>query len=229
MVDSYELGFKAKFLDNALTANLAIFLEKFTDFQVLEFTGTRFQTFNVPKAQSKGFELETVIRPDKHFTVNAALTYAKAEYPKNCRGNTTEINVANLCGASLTNAPQFTAITGATYANTIGDSAKFFLTAQVKLESDSRTSTQPTELPATVALVGTTPKLAFDIQDSNVKINLRAGIATISDSVGIEFWVQNLTDEPTRGVTFNTTLRSGSRSTFILEPRTFGVTVRGKF
>ena len=229
LVDSYELGFKAKFLDNALTANLAIFLEKFTDFQVLEFTGTRFQTFNVPKAQSKGFELETVIRPDKHFTVNAALTYAKAEYPKNCRGNTTEINVANLCGASLTNAPQFTAITGATYANTIGDSAKFFLTAQVKLESDSRTSTQPTELPATVALVGTTPKLAFDIQDSNVKINLRAGIATISDSVGIEFWVQNLTDEPTRGVTFNTTLRSGSRSTFILEPRTFGVTVRGKF
>ena len=229
LVDAYEVGLKAKLLDNAVTANLALFYEKFTDFQVLEFTGTRFQTFNVPKAQSKGFELETVIRPDDHFTVNAALTYAKATYPKNCAGTSTEINVVNLCGASLTNAPQITAITGATYANTIGDNLKYFLTAQVKLESDSRTSTQPTELPATPALVGTTPKLAFDIQDSNVKINLRAGIGSINDSVGIELWVQNLTDEPTRGVTFNTTLRSGSRSTFILEPRTFGVTVRGKF
>jgi iron complex outermembrane recepter protein len=229
LVDAYEVGVKARLLDNAVTANLALFLEKFTDFQVLEFTGTRFQTFNVPKAQSKGFELETVIRPDDHFTVNAALTYAKASYPRQCAGTSREINVLNLCGESLTNAPEITAITGATYTNTIGDNFKYFLNGQIKLESDSRTSTQATELPATAALVGTTAKLPFDIQDSNVKINLRAGLSTASDSVGIEFWVQNLTDEPTRGVTFNTTLRSGSRSTFILEPRTFGVTVRGKF
>ncbi len=229
LVDSYEAGIKARLLDNAVTANLAIFKEDFTDFQVLEFTGTRFQTFNVPKATSKGFELETTIRPDDHFTLNGALTYVDAVYPKNCAGTSTEINVVNLCGEDLTNAAQITAIAGATYSHDIGSNMKYFLNGQIKLESDSRTSTQATELPATPALVGTTAKLPFDIQDGNVKINLRAGISTVSDSVGIEFWVQNLTDEPTRGVTFNTTLRSGSRSTFILEPRTFGVTVRGKF
>jgi iron complex outermembrane recepter protein len=229
LVDSYEAGIKARFLDNAVTANLAVFKEDFTDFQVLEFTGTRFQTFNVPKASSTGFELETTIRPDDNFTVNTALTYADAKYPKNCRGTSTEINVVNLCGASLTNAPKITMIAGATYTNEIGGNFKYFLNGQVKLEGDSRTSTQPTELPATVALVGTTPKLPFDIQDGNVKINLRAGLSTLSDSVGIEFYVQNLLDEPTRGVTFNTTLRSGSRSTFILEPRSVGVTLRGKF
>jgi iron complex outermembrane recepter protein len=228
-VDAYEAGIKAKAFDNKLTANLAVFLEDFKNFQVLEFTGSRFETFNVPKARSKGFELETVIRPDDHFSLNAALTYIKAEYPNNCAGNSTSINVVNLCGNALTNAPEFTAIAGATYGNEIGDSLKYFLNAQIKLESDSRTSTQATVLPATAALVGTTPKLPFDFQDSNVKINLRAGIGSINDSVGLEFWVQNLTDEPTRGVTFNTTLRSDSRSTFILEPRTFGVTARGKF
>ncbi|MFC4291620.1 TonB-dependent receptor [Sphingorhabdus arenilitoris] len=229
LVDAYELGLKAKLLDNAVTANLAFFLEDFTDFQVLEFTGTRFQTFNVPKARSKGFELETVIRPDDNLTVNAALTYVDAEYPNDCAGTSTEINVANLCGAPLTNAPQITGIVGATYSNEIGNSLKFFLNGQVKMESDSRTSTQPTVLPTTLAGVGTTPPLPFDIQDGNVKINLRAGIGGVDDQYAIEFWAQNLTNVGTRGVTFNTTLRTGSRSTFILEPRTFGVTVRGKF
>ena len=230
LVDAYEAGIKARFLDNAVTANLAVFKEDFTDFQVLEFTGTRFQTFNVPKASSTGFEIETTVRPDDHFTMNAALTYVDAKYPNDCDGGTsTEINVINLCGESLTNAPQITAIAGATYTNNIGANAKFFLNGQIKLESDSRTSTQATELPATAALVGTTAPLGFDIQDGNMKINLRAGISELNDRIGIEIWAQNLTNEPTRGVTFNTTLRSGSRSTFILEPRTYGVTVRGKF
>ncbi|NJM49933.1 MAG: TonB-dependent receptor [Sphingomonadales bacterium] len=229
LVDAYELGLKAKLIDNAVTANLAFFYEDFTDFQVLEFTGTRFQTFNVPKARSKGFELETFIRPDDHLTVNAALTYVDAEYPNNCDGTSTEINVANLCGAPLTNAPQITGIFGTTYTNEIGNNLKYFLNGQLKMESDSRTSTQPTVLPTTLAGVGTTPPLPFDIQDGNVKINLRAGIGGVDDQYAIEFWAQNLTNVGTRGVTFNTTLRTGSRSTFILEPRTFGVTVRGKF
>jgi iron complex outermembrane recepter protein len=229
LVDSYEAGIKARFLDNAVTANLAIFKEDFTDFQVLEFTGTRFQTFNVPKATSKGFELETLIRPSDDFTFNAALTYVDAAYPDDCASASTEINVLNLCGEKLTNAAQITAIAGATYTNEIGGSLKFFLNSQVKLESDSRTSTQASVLPTTPAGVGTTPLLPFDVQDSNVKVNLRAGLSTIGDSIGVELWANNVFDTPTRGVTFNTTLRSGSRSTFILEPRTIGVTLRGKF
>jgi iron complex outermembrane recepter protein len=230
LVDSYEAGIKARFLDNAVTANLAVFKEDFTDFQVLEFTGTRFQTFNVPKATSKGFELEMLVRPNENFTFNGALTYVDADYPKDCDGGTsTEINVLNLCGEKLTNAAQITAIAGATYTNEIGSSMKFFLNSQVKLESDSRTSTQATVLPTSPAGVGTTPLLPFDIQDSNIKVNVRAGLSTISDSIGVELWANNVFDTPTRGVTFNTTLRSGSRSAFILEPRTIGITLRGKF
>jgi iron complex outermembrane recepter protein len=230
LVDAYEAGVKARFLDNAVTANLAIFKEDFTDFQVLEFTGTRFQTFNVPKATSKGFELETLIRPNDNFTFNGALTYVDAAYPNDCDGGTsTEINVLNLCGEKLTNSAQITAIAGATFNSEIGSSLKFFLNGQMKLESDSRTSTQATVLPTTAAGVGTTALLPFDIQDSNIKVNFRAGLSTISDSIGIELWANNVFDTPTRGVTFNTTLRSGSRSAFVLEPRTIGVTLRGKF
>jgi len=41
--------------------------------------------------------------------------------------------------------------------------------------------------------------------------------------------VTNLTNENTRGVTFNTVLRTGSRSAFVQEPRMYGLTLRGKF
>ena len=100
---------------------------------------------------------------------------------------------------------------------------------QVRIEDDRRTSTQPSTPPTTPAQLGNTPLLPFDIQDSNTKINLRAGIAQIDGGWGIEAWVTNLTDEVTRGVTFSTTLRSGSRSAFPQEPRMYGVTLRGEF
>ena len=41
-VDAYEIGLKARALDDAVTANIAIFYEEFTNFQVLEFTGAQF-------------------------------------------------------------------------------------------------------------------------------------------------------------------------------------------
>ncbi|MEH6827810.1 TonB-dependent receptor [Parasphingorhabdus sp.] len=224
-VNSYEIGVKAKFLDNAVTLNLAAFREEFKNFQVLEFTGAQFQTFNVPKAETQGLEIETTIRPSDHFTVNAALTYTDANYPNDCAGTQTAANVVALCGNSLTNAPDFVGIAGATYSNDIGNNLKYFLNAQMRFESDRRTSTQAID-PANLAANNPVP---FDTQDGNIKLNLRAGIGSQEDTWGIEAFVTNLTNEVTRGVTFNTVLRSGSRSAFVQEPRSYGLTLRGKF
>lgn len=224
-VDAYEIGLKAKFLDNAVTLNLAAFREEFSNFQVLEFTGAQFQTFNVPKAETQGVEIETTIRPDDHFTVNAALTFTDANYPEDCAGTQTNPNVTALCGNSLTNAPDIVGIAGATYTNDIGSNLKYFLNAQMRFESDRRTSTQAVD-PANLAAMIPVP---FDEQDGNIKINLRAGLGSQDDTWGIEAFVTNLTNEVTRGVTFNTVLRFGSRSAFVQEPRSYGLTLRGKF
>jgi outer membrane receptor protein involved in Fe transport len=237
-VDAYEVGLKAKFLDNAVTLNVAGFHEEFTDFQVLEFTGAQFTTFNVPSAKSTGVEIETVIRPDDNFTINGGLTYTDARYPNDCAGTQTSANVLSLCGNSLTNAPKWVGIMGATYDRDLGDSLKFFVNGQIRMESDRRTSTQAIIVPNAAAItaagsvqaaVDVAPLNPFDVQNGTVKINMRAGLGDIDDAWGIEAWVTNLTNEVTRGVTFNTVLRSGSRSTFIQEPRMFGVTLRGKF
>ncbi len=237
-VDAYEVGFKGKFLDNAVTVNIAGFHEEFSNFQVLEFTGAQFTTFNVPKAESTGLELEMVARPSDNLTINGGLTYTDARYPADCAGTQTSPNVVSLCGNSLTNAPKWVSIMGATYDRDIGTNLKFFVNGQVRMESDRRTSTQAIVVPnaaqiaaagSVEAAVAAAPLNPFDIQDGNIKINMRAGIGDIDDAWGIEAWVTNLTNEVTRGVTFNTVLRSGSRSAFAQEPRMYGLTLRGKF
>ena len=237
-VDAYEVGLKAKLLDNAVTLNVAGFHEEFSNFQVLEFTGAQFTTFNVPVVKSSGVEIETVIRPSDNLTFSGGLTYTDARYPENCAADLTSANVLSLCGNSLTNAPEWVGIMGATYERDLGTSLKFFANAQARMESDRRTSTQAIEVPNAAAIaregsvqaaVDAAPLSAFDIQDGNVKVNMRVGIGDIDDAWGIEAWVTNLTNEITRGVTFGTTLRSGSRSAFVQDPRMYGLTLRGKF
>ena len=237
-VDAYEVGVKAQFLDNAVTFNFAAFLEEFSDFQVLEFTGAQFTTFNVNQAISSGFEIESVIRPTSDLSFNLGLTYTDARYPDDCDGGVPNANVTSLCGNTLTNAPQIVAIAGVNYDKDIGNYLRGFFSGQVRTESDRRTSTQARFVPSAAqitaagsiqAAVDAAGLVPFDVQDSNTKVNLRAGIGAQDESWTIEVWGVNVTDEVTRGVTFNTVLRGTSRSAFPQEPATYGVTLRTKF
>ncbi len=241
-VDAYEIGLKSRLIDDAVTFNLALFYEEFKNFQVLEFTGTAFETFNVPKAISQGIEIETLIRPTDELSFNVAATILEAEYPDDCAGDQTAPQVVSLCGFDLTNAPQFVAIFGANYDKPIGNGMEFFASGQVRIEGDQRTSTQGIVPPAAPpgatqaqvqALVDAAPLIIADVQDGNEFINLRAGLRFADGAYSIEGFVNNLTDNVVRGVTFNTTLRgsgaANSRSAFSLQPRTYGVVVRAKF
>ncbi|WP_432201864.1 TonB-dependent receptor [Erythrobacter sp. W53] len=238
-VDAYEVGVKAQFLDDAVTLNVAGFIEEFSNFQVLEFTGAQFTTFNVNRAISSGVEIESVIRPTADLTFNAGLTVTDARYPDDCDGGVPNANVTTLCGNTLTNAPSIVAIAGVNYDKDIGSNLRGFFSGQVRTESDRRTSTQARSVPsaATIASFGgdiqaavdAAPLVPFDVQDSNTKVNLRVGIGAQDESWTLELWGVNVTDQITRGVTFNTVLRGGSRSAFAQEPATYGVTVRSKF
>jgi outer membrane receptor protein involved in Fe transport len=224
-VDAYEVGVKAKFLDDAVTLNVAAFHEEFSNFQVLEFTGAQFTTFNVASAKSTGLEIESVIRPTDSLSFNLGVTYTDARYPSDCDEGIMSDNVTALCGNSLTNAPDYVAIMGMNYDRDFGNYLRGFFTGQIRTESDRRTSTQAVD-PSNLAARTLVP---FDVQDGNTKINLRAGIGAQDESWTLEVWGVNVTDQVTRGVTFNTVLRSGSRSAFPQEPATYGVTVRTKF
>ena len=242
-VDAYEIGLKSRLLDGAVTFNVAGFHEEFSNFQVLEFTGTAFQTFNVPKAVSTGVEIETLIRPDDYLTITGGLTVLDARYPDDCAGDQTAVTVLSLCGYDLTNAPGIVGVVGANYERDINNDWDFFVAGQIRVESDQRTSTQAIVPPGAAqiaaaggnvqAAIDAAPLIIGDIQDGSIFINARAGFGRADDAFQIEFFVNNLTDRVVRGVTFNTTLRgsgaANSRSAFSLQPRTYGVTVRTAF
>ncbi|MFU7529257.1 TonB-dependent receptor [Qipengyuania sp. ASV99] len=242
-VDAYEIGLKSRLLDDALTVNIAAFHEEFSNFQVLEFTGTAFQTFNVPTAKSTGLEIEGLIRPNDELTFNFGGTFLDARYPEDCAGNQAAVvTVASLCGNPLTNAPDIVAVFGGLWEKPINDSTEFFLAGQIRLEDDQRTSTQAIVPPSAAqiaaagslqAAIDAAPLIIGDVQDGKEFINLRAGLRFADGAFSLEGFVNNLTDNVTRGVTFNTTLRgsgaANSRSAFSLQPRTYGVVLRAKF
>ncbi|MGY6550273.1 MAG: TonB-dependent receptor [Erythrobacter sp.] len=244
IVDSYEIGVKTRFLNDAVTLNVAAFHMDMTNFQVLEFTGTAFETFNVPIARSTGVEIESLIRPNRELSINLGLTALNARYPDNCAGDlVNSITVNSLCGFTLTNAPQIIAIMGANWEKPISQTTDFFLNGQVRMESDQRTSTQgivpPTQQQVAAlggnlqAAIDAQPLIIADVQDGKTFVNLRGGFRFMNGMYAIEGWVTNLTNEVVRGVTFNTTLRgsgaANSRSAFVLPPRQYGVTLRAKF
>ena len=237
-VDAYEVGLKTRLLDNRVTLNAAAFLQDFTDFQVLEFTGAQFQTFNVPKAQTMGIEIEASGRVTDNLSLNGAVTLLEAAYPDDCATSADAVRVQNLCGFDLTNAPKTVGIFGAKYEGDFSADLNYFVSGQARYTGDRRTSTQGRLVPNAAAItaagsvdaaIAASALNPLDIQEAGIKVNLRAGIGNEGDGWGLEAWATNLTNEVTRGVTFNTVLRSGSRSAFAQEPRMYGVTARKNF
>ncbi len=220
-IDAYEIGLKSDFWDGRARLNIAAFYQEMEDFQVLEFTGIRFQTFNVPKAESTGVEIEGQFLVTDNLTLMPALTWTDAKYPSDCdNGNTSNANASNLCGAALTNAPEWVAILGANYEQRINESGVMgFISASARYEDDRRTSTQPTAVGSNVPLFG-------DIQEANTKVDLRLGATAPDGRWTVELWGKNITDEHTKTVTFNIPLNVGARGAFFQDPATYGVTLR---
>ena len=182
-------GIKSDWLDGTLRANLTAFWMDLEDFQVLEFTGVQFVTFNVDKAESRGAELELTWAPIDGLTIGEGITYAKAEYPDDCAGSSTNPNVTSLCGFPLTNSSEWVSVTTLNYDTTIPNTdLRAFVAASARYESERRTGTQP---------INTTTRLLAvdDIQDGNIKANLRVGVGAEDESWTVELWGNNIFDE----------------------------------
>ncbi len=221
-VDSFELGFKSTLADGRVRFNVTGFWSTYDNFQVLEFTGARFQTFNVDDVSSKGFEAELNARLSDNFDLNGGFTYADSAYGDDCDRGGTIAPATLLCGFSLTNAPEVSFVLGGTYQGEIGDSGWGLLgNVNMSTSSDRRTSTNPQAGPGVLN--------PFDTQAGVTKINARIGLSMPDDRASLEFWALNLTDEITRGITFNTPLQGASRSAFTQSPRQYGVTLRTNF
>ena len=185
--------------------------------------------------RAQGVELESSLAPTRNFRVTAGFTYARTKYRNDLVGNVSgaplDPALRVLPGSELSNAPQYTVTGSAAWTPSIGSTGYSLLFyADSRLVSDYNTGSDlfPQKGQASFALV-----------------NARVGLRGPNDSFAIEAWAQNLLDKQYAQVAFNSPFQAGTTSApftdpqypggrqlfsqFLAEPRTFGVTLRGKF
>ncbi|EMD82774.1 TonB-dependent receptor [Pacificimonas flava] len=246
-VDAYEIG--AKYAARGMSFSVAAFRQEFSNFQLNTFNRTVFLVQNIngcdeldggddadtdasaatgacagdtePGVISQGVELEASINPADYLNLTAALTYADTTYEDNLVGNDSGIALDPalrlLPGDNLSNAPETVVTSSVSWAPPIGNSGLsglFYLNARVT--SDYNTGSDL--LPAKE-------------QDGFVLVNGRIGIRGPEEAWAVELWGQNLFNEDYTQVGFNTPFIAPNQtySAFLAEPRTYGVTVRGRF
>lgn len=245
-VDSFEVGFKYDIPTFSLS--VAAFHQEFSDFQLNTFNGSVFLVQNINGCAtdlnggdrdasratgacaadqttngvtSQGVEIETTLRPVRDVTASFGVTYADTTYENFLVGSSTgeplDPALRLLPGDNLSNAPELVGTASFTYTPAIGDSGMrglFYINAR------------------TVSDYNTGSDLLYGKeQDGYIVVNGRVGITNIGGAFSIEGWVQNLFDQQYTQVAFNTPFVAPQQtySAFLAEPRTYGVTVRGKF
>lgn len=203
-VDTFEAGLKADLLDRRLRVNLAAFLNKYRDMQVVQNitypSGANSASIaNAGRAETKGFELELTAAPAQGLTLTGSLAYLDARYEEyDTRvldpgtGNLVPVSYA---GNRLMNSPEWSASLGFNWTQPVG-SGTLTATGQYSYTSSKYTSytNLPVELVGAVNLVnaslswgptdgnwelGAYARNLFDEQYFNQKLSL-AGIGTLA-------------------------------------------------
>ncbi len=260
---AYEVG--AKYNGRGFDLNLAAFYQEYTDYQLNTYNGVNFEVTNIqackddlggadrdasavmgrcapdrlrPGVISKGFEIETFLRPYRDISVNMALTYVDTEYRQNLvgtGGRPLSPVLFQLPGGNVSNSSQYAATAGISWTPDIGSSGMTGLVYfDTRLQSDTNTGSD------------LDPE---KVQDGFVVVNGRIGLYGDRKSWGIELWAQNIFNEkyfqigadmPLQGGgslgTVTAPAASGFSGTanqlfvgFPGEPRMYGVTLRGSF
>jgi len=227
LVDAYEVGVKTDWFHRALTLNLAIFSNEYSNFQLNTFNGIQFVVTTVPEVTSEGAELDMMWRtPVEGLSIMGGLAYTDARYgddtgwvAANRNPITGDLTLARLPGSQLTNSPEWTATTAITYERPLFDGSMrglAYLDARWVDDQNTGSDLRPSKLQPSYALV-----------------NGRLGIGSTDESWSLEVWARNLFDEEYGQVMFDVPLQQGSagptQGAFLGDTRTYGVTLRARY
>lgn len=185
--------------------------------------------------RTQGFELEGSLVPARNFRVAAGLTYASTKYRNDLIGTNTgaplDAALRKLPGDNLSNAPELVATGSMTWTPEIGDSGLsglFYLDTRMTSDYNTGSDLFPQKE-----------------QDGFALFNARVGLRGQDEAWSVELWGQNIFNKAYAQVAFNAPFQAGTTaapyldpqypggrqifSHFLAEPRTYGITVRGKF
>ncbi|MBV8686040.1 MAG: TonB-dependent receptor [Alphaproteobacteria bacterium] len=191
-----------------------------------------------PGVVSQGVEIEAAVFPVRDLQITAGVTYADTHYKKDLVGRRTgaplDPALFLLPGDHLSNAPNLVGTASLTWTPRIGSSGLSGLVyADARMSSAYNTGSD---------LFPEKEQNAFTV------VNARVGIRGPEQKWALELWAQNLFNEDYQQVAFNTPFQgSNSRaqvqkfgapsfatanqlfSSYLAEPRTYGITGRFRF
>ncbi|QPQ54666.1 TonB-dependent receptor [Allosphingosinicella flava] len=187
--------------------------------------------------RSRGVEVEASLRPSRDLNVNLGYTYAQTKYRNNLTGAGTDPLdpfLFLLPGDNVSNAPEHVVTTSVSWTPEIGNSGLTGLVyVDSRMTSDYNTGSD---------------LFPEKEQDGYAVVNARIGVRGPDERWAVELWAQNLLDEEYQQVAFNSPFQGANSraqvaafgapgfatanqlfSTYLAEPRTYGLTVRGRF
>jgi outer membrane receptor protein involved in Fe transport len=185
--------------------------------------------------RSQGVEVEGSVRPVRDLAINLGFTYAETKYRDNLVGSQSGIPLdqalRKLPGDNLSNAPEIVVTSSLTWTPDIGDtglSGLFYVDSRLTGDYNTGSDLFPQKE-----------------EDGYVLVNARIGVRGPGERWAIEAWAQNLFNTDYAQVAFNSPFQAGATSApfvdpqfpggrqifsaFLAEPRTYGLTLRGRF
>jgi outer membrane receptor protein involved in Fe transport len=185
--------------------------------------------------RAQGVEVEASLAPSRDIRVNLGLTYADTSFRNNLVGNSSgaPLNPAlrKLPGDNLSNAPEVVVTSSFAWTPELGSSGLsglFYVDQRTTSDFNTGSDLFPQKE-----------------QDAFTFVNARVGVRGPNEDWSLEFWGQNVFNVQTAQVAFNSPFQEGAAtpafadpqypggrqliSQFLGEPRTYGVTLRGKF
>ena len=245
-VTAYEIGMK--YSTRKFSAGISAYRQEFKNFQLNTFNGAFYLVQNVnacgdslggadldgdvttgacapdniePGVVAQGVEFEATLTPIPDLITTFGITYSDTSYEDDLIGNDSgaplDPALRLLPGDNLSNAPELVATSSLTWTPPLGNSGLsglFYVNA--RMTDDYNTGSD---------------LLYGKEQDGYILVNGRIGLTGPDRAWGIEVWANNLFDTDYTQVAFNTPFIAPQQTygAFLAEPRTYGVTVRGRF
>ena len=222
--DSIEVGAKSTLFDRKLLLNIALFYEKFSNFQYNTFNGLVFVVDSLSAVYSKGLDADFVFRPIRDLNVQGGLTIASTRFSHSDGDATTGVLASSeflgSAGSRLPLAPQYSASLEGTYTYRLPHDYMMRFNLGTKFNSRYNTGSDEDPRKEQTAYFVTDGRIIFGPQDSRYDV---------------ELWVQNMFDTNYEQVAFDSgfqnapTNPTGLIDAFLGNPRTFGATLRAKY
>jgi iron complex outermembrane receptor protein len=229
--ESFELGMKAEFPEQALRVNVALHKTDTDDLQTISFQGTGFLLENAGTAETYGGEIDLLWLPTDNTTVTLGYAYNHAEYSDfedgpcwtgtpwqtsepdpDSNGNTPE--TCDRSGADVSGNPENVVALTANQQFQVTDSIGGFVHGEYIWTDERMTD------------VNNDPEKrdgSFDV------VNLRAGLFYEPWDTTLTFWGRNVFDAEATNTIADAVAQDGRFIAYYKEPVTWGINLRKDF